>query len=238
MTEQLDVLVVGAGYSGCYQLYRLRQKGFKVKLYDAGAELGGIWYWNCYPGARVDSDVPNYEFSMEEVWEDWTWSERFPGWKELRAYFRHVDKKLGLSKDVRFNTRVSAAEFDEEHHLWHVVCEDGHQVATKLIVACLGFASKAYIPDIRGLDRFRGECHHTARWPQEGLDFAGNRVGVIGTGASGVQVVQEARRNASQLTVFQRTPNIALPMQQKRFSEKAYAEWKKDFPEIFRQRDA
>jgi len=238
MTEQLDVLVVGAGYSGCYQLYRLRQKGFNVKLYDAGAELGGIWYWNCYPGARVDSDVPNYEFSMEEVWEDWTWSERFPGWKELRAYFRHVDQKLGLSKDVRFNTRVSAAKFDEKNHLWHVTCEDGHEVTTRFVAACLGFASKAYVPDIKGLSTFEGECHHTARWPQDGLNFDGKRVGVVGTGASGVQVVQEARRSASRLAVFQRTPNIALPMQQKYFDEQGYAEWKKDFPEIFRQRDA
>lgn len=237
MGNFLDVLVIGAGYSGCYQLYRLRQKGFNIKLYDAGAELGGIWYWNCYPGARVDSDVPNYEFSMQEVWQGWTWTERFPGWEELRAYFRHVDEKLGLSRDVRFNSRVVAAEFDEEKHLWTVRCEDGHEVQAKFLLTCLGFASKAYIPDIPGLKLFGGECHHTARWPQAGVDFEGKHVGVIGTGASGVQVVQEASREASQLTVFQRTPNIALPMQQKYYDKAAYAEWKKEFQEIFRLRD-
>ena len=118
MSETLDVLIIGGGFSGCYQLYRLRQEGFNVRLYDAGDALGGVWHWNCYPGARVDSHVPNYEFSMPEVWRDWCWSERFPGWEELRAYFEHVDKRLDLSKDVRFNSRIIRAEFDESGRYW------------------------------------------------------------------------------------------------------------------------
>jgi cation diffusion facilitator CzcD-associated flavoprotein CzcO len=110
--ERLDVLIIGAGFHGLYQLYRLRALGFNARIFEAGAELGGIWYWNCYPGARVDSHVPNYEFSLEPLWRDWNWSERFPSWQELRRYFQHVDAKLGLSRDVRFDTRVTAAAFD------------------------------------------------------------------------------------------------------------------------------
>lgn len=236
--EVLDALVLGAGFSGCYQLYRLRQRGFKVKLFDAGEALGGIWYWNCYPGARVDSHVPNYEFSIEEVWRDWHWSERFPSWMELRRYFRHVDSKLNLSPDVRFSTRVTAARFDEQDRLWHIDCADGHRALARYFIACTGFASKAYIPDFTGLDDFSGHCFHTAHWPQQGLDMAGKRVGVIGTGASGVQVIQEAAKVASQLTVFQRTPMIALPMQQQVLDEALQGDWKQQYPEIFRQRDA
>ncbi len=236
--EVLDALVLGAGFSGCYQLYRLRERGFKVKLFDAGAALGGIWYWNCYPGARVDSHVPNYEYSIEELWRDWHWSERFPSYMELRRYFQHVDSKLHLSPDVRFNTRVTAARFDEQDRLWHIDCADGHHVLARYFIACTGFASKAHIPDFSGLDDFSGRCFHTAHWPQHGLDLAGKRVGVIGTGASGVQVIQEAAKVASQLTVFQRTPMIALPMQQQALDEAFQREWKRQYPEIFRQRDA
>ena len=238
MTDRLDALIIGGGFSGCYQLYRLRQKGFNVKLYDAGHALGGVWYWNCYPGARVDSDVPNYEFSMEELWRDWNWTERFPGWQELRAYFEYVDEKLNLAQDVRFDSRVVSAGFDEDAGDWHICCEDGHEVRAKILVSCLGFASKAYIPDIKGLDDFSGPCYHTARWPQAGVDFTAKRVGVLGTGASGVQVVQEAAGVANRLTVFQRTPNIALPMQQRAYDADGYGSWKREFHDIFRKRDA
>jgi cation diffusion facilitator CzcD-associated flavoprotein CzcO len=113
-TGVLDALIIGAGFSGIYQLHRLHQLGFDARLFEAGPDLGGIWYWNCYPGARVDSHVPNYEFSLEELWRDWNWTERFPSWEELRRYFRHVDEKLGLSRDIRFNSRVTAARFDAD----------------------------------------------------------------------------------------------------------------------------
>ena len=238
MSEALDVLVIGAGFSGCYQLYRLREKGFNVRLYDAGAALGGVWHWNCYPGARVDSHVPNYEFSIEEVWRDWRWTERFPGCQELRAYFEYVDQRLDLSKDVRFNSRIVRAEFNDAERFWLLECEDGHRVRARYVLSCLGFASNAYLPDISGLDSFKGHCYHTARWPQEGLSFSDSKVGVIGTGASGVQIIQEASKVAASVTVFQRTPMIALPMQQQSYTAEQYEEWKQEFPEIFRRRDA
>jgi cyclohexanone monooxygenase len=232
----LDALIVGAGFSGLYLLHRLRERGFRVRLFEAGPELGGIWYWNCYPGARVDSHVPNYEFSLEELWRDWNWTERFPAWDELRRYFRYVDEKLELSRDIRFDSRVSAARFDPDTDQWQIECADGHRTQTRFFVPCTGFAAKPYVPSIAGMERFAGPCVHTAHWPQDGLDLTGRRVGVIGTGASGVQVVQEAGRVAAQLTVFQRTPNLALPMGQQVYDEPTQREMKTHYPEWFQQR--
>ncbi|HEY5645687.1 MAG TPA: NAD(P)/FAD-dependent oxidoreductase, partial [Pseudomonadales bacterium] len=236
-TERLDALIVGAGFNGVYQLYRLRQEGFKARIFDAGHELGGIWYWNCYPGARVDSHVPNYEFSIPEVWQDWTWSERFPSWRELREYFRHVDRKLDISRDVRFDTRVTEARFDAEQDEWLIRAEDGHQVRARFFIPCLGFAAQAYVPDYPGLETFSGPCHHTARWPQHDVDLTGKRVGVIGTGASGVQVIQEAGRVASHTTVFQRTPMLALPMRQQHLDAVEQGKIKEEYPAIFERRN-
>ena len=235
-SEVLDVLIIGAGFSGLYQLYRLRQRGFNVRLFEAGADLGGVWYWNCYPGARVDSHAPNYEFSIAELWRDWSWTERFPAWDELRRYFHHVDQKLELSRDIRFNSRVTVASFDVEADQWQIECADGHRIRTRFLIPCTGFAAKAHIPNLAGLKRFAGPCVHTAHWPQDGLDMTGRRVGVIGTGASGVQVIQEAGKIASHLTVFQRTPNLALPMQQKALDEPSQRAMKAHYPEWFRQR--
>lgn len=131
--EVFDALIVGAGFNGIYQLHRLRQEGFKVRLFEAGADMGGIWYWNCYPGARVDSHIPIYEFSIEELWRDWNWTERFPAWDELRRYFHYVDKKLDLSRDIRFGMRVSAAEFDEARDQWVIRTTDGTVVRARSI---------------------------------------------------------------------------------------------------------
>ncbi len=234
--DEFDVVVVGAGFSGLYQLHRLRQLGFSVRLLEAGADLGGIWYWNCYPGARVDTHVPMYEFSSEDLWRDWTWTERFPAWDELRRYFHYVDSKLDLSRDIRFNTRVEAAEFDEDRRQWIVNTQGGGALRAQFLVLCTGFAAKPYIPEIKGLDQFKGVKHHTAWWPQDGLDMTGKRVGVIGTGASGVQVVQEAGRVAAELTVFQRTPILALAMQQRSLDEATQVEMKRDYPARFARR--
>jgi cation diffusion facilitator CzcD-associated flavoprotein CzcO len=234
----LDVLIIGAGFSGAYQLYRLRQEGFSVKLFEAGEKLGGIWYWNCYPGARVDSHVPNYEYSIREVWEDWNWTERFPGWEELRRYFEHVDRKLDLSRDIEFGTWVDSAHFDEQTSQWIVRTRDGRTTRARYLISCLGFAARPYVPDFPGLDEFAGPCHHTAQWPQEGLDLSGKRVGIIGTGASGVQVTQEAAAVSAHVTVFQRTPMIALPMQQRRLDPETQTLQKSGYPALFRQRAA
>ena len=235
--EALDALIVGAGFSGLYLLYRLRVRGFRVRLFEASSGLGGVWQSNRYPGARVDSHVPNYEFSMEEVWRDWNWTERFPGSEELRRYFDHVDEALALRADIALNTRVTAARFDDTQALWRIETDRGEPVLARFFLPCTGFASKPYVPSTLETDRFEGVAHHTAAWPLDGPSFAGRRVGVIGTGASGVQIVQEAAKDAAHLTVFQRSPVTALPMQQRKLAEADQHEAKKDYVEVFRRRN-
>jgi cation diffusion facilitator CzcD-associated flavoprotein CzcO len=215
----LDALVVGAGFSGLYQLYHLRKQGFSVQLVDAGADLGGVWHWNCYPGARVDSHVPNYQFTFAGLWKDWRWTEKFPGRDELCNYFDYLESKLDLKKDIQFNTRVTAAKFDADRNQWNVETNGRDCIQARHFILCTGFAAKSYTPDFKGIELFQGECHHTGHWPAQGVDFGGKRVGIIGTGASGVQVAQEASKNAAHLSVFQRTPILALPMRQQQLDE-------------------
>jgi cation diffusion facilitator CzcD-associated flavoprotein CzcO len=234
--EDLDVIVVGAGFAGLYLLDRLRSMGMEVQVFEAGDGLGGVWYWNCYPGARVDSPGPIYQYSRDDLWRKWQFSELYPSWQELRDYFRYVDEKLDLSRDIRFNRRVEEAQFDPAHNRWIVRSSDGSVASARYLVLCTGLSAKPYIPDLPGLNDFTGELHHTALWPQHGLDLAGKRVGVIGTGASGVQVAQEAAGAAAQLTVFQRTPNLALPMRQKKLDEDAIRRMKEKYPEMFERR--
>lgn len=237
-----DALIVGAGFSGLYQLHRLRERGFDVRLVEAGTGLGGVWHWNRYPGARVDSHVINYEYSLESVWRDWTWSERFPGRDELVAYFEHVDAVLDLRRDIDLDTRVTAAHWDEDDRRWDVSTRrggagEGHDYRARYLLLCTGFGSVPYTPDLAGLADFGGTAVHTAEWPEAGIDLAGRRVGVIGVGASGVQVVQEAAPVAERLTVFQRTPVTALPMQQRRLDATEQNEAKGDYPAIFARRN-
>jgi len=234
--EDLDVILVGAGFAGLYLLDRLRGMGMNVQVFEAGGGLGGVWYWNCYPGARVDSPGPIYQYSRDDVWRKWQFSELYPSWQELRDYFRYVDEKLGLSRDIRFNRRVNQAEFDSAHNRWIVRSSDGSVARARYLVLCTGLSAKPHIPELPGLNDFTGELHHTALWPQHGLDMAGKRVGVIGTGASGVQVAQEAAGVAAHLTVFQRTPNLALPMRQKKLDEDAIRRMKEKYPEMFDRR--
>ena len=231
-----DVVIVGAGFSGIYLLYKLRQAGFDVLLVDAAEQPGGIWYWNRYPGARVDSQVPLYEFSIAEVWKSWTWSERFPGWEELRAYFLHVCDTLDLWPAMRMKTRVESAQFDEDTAYWRLKLDEGGKVSARFLLPALGFASKPYIPDIPGLSDFEGDWCHTARWPQEGIDLSGRRIALIGTGASGVQVAQEAASCAEQLTLFQRTPILALPMRQEKLDADRQLREKSEYPAVFQKR--
>ena len=231
-----DVVIVGAGFSGIYLLHKLRDAGFNVLLVDAAAQPGGIWYWNCYPGARVDSQVPLYEFSIPEVWKSWAWSERFPGWEELRAYFRHVCDTLDLWPMMRMGSGVRGAHYEKETKQWRLQLDSDKTVSTRFLLPALGFASKPYVPNFPGLEDFEGQWFHTARWPQQGVDLSGRKVALIGTGASGVQVAQEAAKSASKLTLYQRTPILALPMQQKKLSEEDQERDKKGYAAIFETR--
>ncbi|KIJ29796.1 hypothetical protein M422DRAFT_235129 [Sphaerobolus stellatus SS14] len=234
-TQPTDVIVVGAGFGGLYTIYLLRERGFNVKGFEEAPEIGGCWYWNAYPGARVDSDVPIYEYSKEELWKDWNWTEKFPGRQELRKYFEYVDGKLDVKRHIQFNSRVVDAEFDPSTDRWAVRTQDGNITYSRFMVFCTGFAAKPYIPSIKGLENFKGIWHHTARWPQEGVELKGKRVAVIGTGASGVQVIQECATEVAKLTVFQRTPNLALPMRQRKITEEFQSEQKSTYPEKYRR---
>ena len=209
----MDAVVVGGGFCGVYQLSKLRKLGFKVRLIESGSALGGIWHWNAYPGARVDTEVPSYQLTDTETWDTWNWKQRFPGRDELTGYFQHLDKVWDLSPDITYNSRITSMKWDSNASLWRCQINDGESsLSAKAVVLCTGFASKRFVPDIPGMSSFKGIIHHTAVWPQGGVDLNGKRVAVIGTGASGVQVIQEVGKVASHLVVYQRTPNTALPM--------------------------
>lgn len=218
--EKFDVVVVGAGFGGIYTLYHLRKLGYKVKVLESGKDLGGVWWSNSYPGARVDTYWPLYEFSAKELWEDWCWSERFPGRDELCRYFAHVEKKWDVKKDIAFDQTVTKAHYDQAQNQWTVHTDKGYVATGSFLILATGFAAKHYVPPLTGLETFQGTCHHTALWPQEGVDLKDKRVGVIGTGASGVQVIQEIGPIVKHLTVFQRTANNALPMRQERYDQR------------------
>src|SRR5260370_11749397 len=186
--EDLDVILVGAGFAGFYLLDRLRGMGMSVQVFEAGGGPGGVWYWNCYPGARVDSPGPMYQFSRDDLWRDWKFSELYPSWREVREYFHYVDEKLDLSRDIRFNRRVNEAEFDPASNRWIVRSSDCSVTKARYFVLCTGLGAKPYMPELPGLSDIAGERHHTALRPQQALDLAGNRIGSVGTGASGVHV--------------------------------------------------
>ena len=235
----IDVLCIGAGFAGCYLLHTLRKAGFAVKVVEAGSDFGGVWHWNSYPGARVDSQWPIYALGIPEIYENWTWSEHYPGHEELKRYFQFVGEKLDLRKDVEFNKKVVSADWDEEMSGWKVRCEDGLLVHTKFLIAGVGFAAKRYFPDWPGLGSFKGVMHHSSFWPQEGVNVGGKKVAVIGTGATGVQIAQEWAKeigDEGSLTVLQRTPNTACPMRQKKISREEDAEMKAQLADVFKER--
>ncbi|KDQ23492.1 hypothetical protein PLEOSDRAFT_1114456 [Pleurotus ostreatus PC15] len=221
LPRNVDVLIVGAGFSGLYQLHFLRQLGFNVKVLEAGGDIGGTWYWNCYPGARVDSYASMYQLSIDGVWQNWSFSSMYPARDEIQNYFHYISRTLELGRDIILNTRVVSAVYDDAASEWAVTTQRGDVVRCQFLSFCTGFASKAFTPALRGIGTFRGPCHHTALWPQEGIELRGKRVAVIGTGASGIQVIQEAAAVAQEVTVFQRTPSIALPMNQQLLNDEA-----------------
>lgn len=212
----LDALIIGAGFGGCYLLHQLRKQGFRARIYEESDGLGGIWRTNRYPGARVDTCTPCYEYSDPEIWDEWEWTEIYPSQKEILRYFDFVDRKWDLRRDVAFGTRVTDAVFEPAQNLWRVNTTAG-AVTARFFLPAIGFAAKPYTPPLPGLDTFRGFSCHTARWPEpkDAPDFVGRRIGVIGTGATGVQVIQELGPAAGRLVVFQRQPNCALPMRQR-----------------------
>lgn len=233
----LDVLIVGGGFSGLYALDKLRDEGFTVKVWDAAGDFGGIWWWNCYPGARTDSTGQIYQFEHKELWKDFDFSELYPGFDGVRDYFKYIDSKLDLSKDVVFSTFVESASWDEDNRLWTVRSSDGRTQQTRSLIVATGFGAKPLYPNVEGLDSFEGDCYHTARWPQDGVDMMGKKVVVMGTGASGIQVIQEAGHVAEHVTVFQRTPNLCLPMRQRQLCVEDNDELRKDLPERFQIRN-
>lgn len=210
---ETEVLVIGGGFGGVYAIYKFRQLGLQVKLIEAGADFGGVWHWNRYPGARVDSEVPFYQLSIPEVYNTWNFKERFPGHEELRQYFKHVDKTLDLSKDAIFNTIVEDVSYD--NGIWLAKTRDGRVVKCKYLILATGSSYKKHYPDFKDMDKFKGELVHSAIFPTSGLDIKGKRIAVIGNGATGVQITQELAREDCELTVYIRTPNFALPMRQR-----------------------
>jgi cation diffusion facilitator CzcD-associated flavoprotein CzcO len=208
-----DAVVIGAGFSGLYMLHRLRDMmGLSVRVFEAGGGVGGTWYWNRYPGARCDSDSYIYCYSFDEdLWQEWQWSERYPEQPEIRAYLEHVAERFDLKRDITFNTAVAAAAYDEAAGTWTVTTEGGEQVTTRFLITGVGALSASNTPKFAGIDSFGGASYHTGHWPHEGVDFTGQRVGVIGTGASAVQAIPVIADQATGLTVFQRTANYIVP---------------------------
>lgn len=228
----LEVAVIGAGFAGMYMLHRLRGAGFRVKVFEAGPEVGGTWYWNRYPGARCDVESLQYSYSFDEgIQQDWTWSERFATQPEIRRYANFVADRLDLRKDIVFGTRVTSGRFDEARNQWTLTADAGEIHADKVITA-VGCLSSSNMPQIEGIDSFQGRTIHTADWPHEGVDFTGLRVAMIGTGSSAIQAIPEIAKQAAQLTVFQRTPNFSVPARNQPLKGETVAWWKANYPEL------
>ena len=231
MPERFDVIIVGAGFAGLYMLHRLRGLGLSARVFEAGSGVGGTWYWNRYPGARCDVESMQYSYSFSpELQQEWRWSELFASQPEILRYANHVADRFDLRRDIRFDTRVTAARFDRATHRWDVRTDRGDQVSARHCVMATGCLSTARLPDFPGIERFTGKTYHTGHWPHEGVDFTGLRVGVIGTGSSAIQAVPVIAQQAAQLCVFQRTPNFSIPSRNGPMTE-AYAQsWKSEYP--------
>jgi cation diffusion facilitator CzcD-associated flavoprotein CzcO len=235
-TLDYDAIIIGAGMSGMYQLYRLRQLGMRVRVFEAGTGVGGTWYWNRYPGARFDSESYSYGYSFsKELLEEWDWSEHFAGQPETLRYLNLVADKFDLRRDIQFRSTVAAAAFDEDTRSWEVALHDGSRFRARFLITAIGPLSTPTLPKIAGVDSFGGQSFHTARWPHEPVDFSGKRVAVIGTGATGVQTIQTIAGSVGHLTVFQRTPNWCAPLHNGKIDAETQQKIKAGYPEIFRR---
>ncbi|TKA75117.1 hypothetical protein B0A55_05024 [Friedmanniomyces simplex] len=234
---EVDALVVGGGFGGVFCFYSLRKAGLKTVIYEAGTDLGGTWRWNCYPGAMVDSEVPEYQLSIPETWKTYNWPNNYPGYQELRDYFDHCDKVLDIKSQTAFESVVTEARFNTDEGRWYVKTADGRTAKAKYLVLAAGFAAKRYVPPWEGIDKFKGIVHHSSFWPDEEIDVSGKRCGIIGTGASGVQITQAWGPKAGHLKVFQRTPNLTVPMRLRKLSAEEQEEAKKWYPELFDLRE-
>lgn len=207
-----DVLIIGAGFAGLYQLYKMRELGFDARIVEAGPEVGGTWYWNRYPGARCDIESIEYSYSFDpQLEQDWTWTERYASQPEILAYIRHVADRHDLRRDIEFDTRVVALDFDDTANEWAVTTDDGTRSTTRFVVAATGCLSVPTRPHFEGIDDFGGDVYRTWDWPVDGVDLTGSRVAVVGTGSSGLQTITAIAPTVGELTVFQRTPPYAVP---------------------------
>lgn len=231
--ETVDTVVVGAGFAGMYMLHKLRQLNLRTRVIEAGSDVGGTWYWNRYPGARCDATSQLYSYSFsEELDQAWNWSEKYATQPEILSYAQHVAERFELRRDIWFDTRVVGAHFVEEANEWHVTTDAGDEVRARFVVMATGCLSVGRVPDLPGLAETRLPVFHTGAWPQEGVDFSGQRVAVIGTGSSGIQLIPEIARQAAQLTVFQRTPNFSVPAKNAPLSKQEIAEVKRHYPQL------
>ena len=230
-----DVVVVGAGFAGMYMLHKLRGLGLSVRVYEQGGDVGGTWYWNRYPGARCDVESMQYSYSFsDELQQEWDWSERYAPQPEILRYANHVADRFKLRSDIQLNTRVDRTTFDESANSWEVATSDGNTVTPNYVVLATGCLSNARMPDIKGLSDFKGKVYHTGHWPHEPVEFTGLRVAVIGTGSSAIQSVPVIAEQASQLTVFQRTPNFSIPARNAALTPQEREAFRAKYPEIRR----
>ena len=231
---QYEAIIIGAGVCGIYQLYRLAELGVSVTVLEGGSDLGGTWYWNRYPGARFDSESYTYGFSFsKELLDEWSWSEHFSGQPENLRYLNHVADKFDLRKHMQFDCRVEAAHFDEDADLWRVSLEDGRTLTCRFLLTALGLLSTPTMPRVEGIEDFRGSSFHTFDWPEEPVDLTGKKVAVVGTGATGVQVIAEIADKVGELTVFQRRPNWCAPLNNRKITDEEMASIRARYDEIF-----
>lgn len=232
-TQRLDVVVVGAGFGGMYAIYKFREMGLKIQGFEAGGDVGGVWYWNRYPGARVDLPSIDYSYSFSpEIEQEWTWSEQFAEQPELLAYINFVADRLQLRKHIQFNTRVTGAVWDDEQKLWNVTTNRGETWQATYCIMATGPLSIPKDPEIPGITRYKGELLRAGKWPHHPVGFEGKRVGLIGVGSTGIQITQEVGKTAGELFVFQRTPSFTMPMRNEKLEPEYVAQVKRNYAGI------